>query len=136
MLCFGPCRTHVGCSTHRTDDISPHSTVIVFIATTHNCCCHCCHLCCLCQVCFAAIKDVLDKSGVAPREIGVVIVNCSLFNPTPSLSATIMNHFRMHSNVINYNLGGMGCSGARMMQWLVFSIQGHMALVLLLNALQ
>jgi 3-ketoacyl-CoA synthase len=62
-------------------------------------------------VCFTAVRDVLAKTGVHPRQIGCVIVNCSLFNPTPSLSAMIMNHFKMSSNVINYNLGGMGCSG-------------------------
>lgn len=36
----------------------------------------------------------------------------SLFNPTPSLSAMIMNHFKMGSRTINYNLGGMGCSAS------------------------
>ncbi|GBF91682.1 hypothetical protein Rsub_03986 [Raphidocelis subcapitata] len=64
------------------------------------------------QVCFTAIKEVLGKTGVQPRQVGVVIVNCSLFNPTPSLSAMIMNHFKMGSNTINYNLGGMGCSAS------------------------
>ena len=63
------------------------------------------------QVCFTAVRDVLDKTGVQPRQVGVLIVNCSLFNPTPSLSATLMNHFRMSSKTINYNLSGMGCSG-------------------------
>ncbi|KAI8464760.1 MAG: FAE1/Type III polyketide synthase-like protein-domain-containing protein [Monoraphidium minutum] len=62
------------------------------------------------QVCFSSIKEVLAKAGVAPRQVGVVVVNCSLFNPTPSLSAMVMNHFKMGSNTINYNLGGMGCS--------------------------
>jgi hypothetical protein len=65
------------------------------------------------KVCFSSIKEVLGKAGVQPRQVGVVIVNCSLFNPTPSLSAMIMNHFKMGSNTINYNLGGMGCSGER-----------------------
>lgn len=40
----------------------------------------------------------------------MLIVNCSIFNPTPSLSAMIVNHFKMRSNVVTYNLGGMGCS--------------------------
>ncbi len=44
-------------------------------------------------------------------QIGIVINNSSLFNTTPSLSASIMNHFKMSSKTINYNLGGMGCSG-------------------------
>jgi 3-ketoacyl-CoA synthase len=61
-------------------------------------------------VVFDAVRDVLNKSGVHPRQVGVVITNCSLFNPTPSLSATIMNHFKMPSSTINYSLGGMGCS--------------------------
>jgi predicted naringenin-chalcone synthase len=62
-------------------------------------------------VCFSSIKEVLAKSGVSPRDIGVLVVNCSLFNPTPSLCAMIMNHFKMSSRTISYNLGGMGCSG-------------------------
>ncbi|KIZ04826.1 3-ketoacyl-CoA synthase 9 [Monoraphidium neglectum] len=64
------------------------------------------------QVCFTAVRDLLNKTGITPRQIKVVIVNCSLFNPTPSLSATIMNHFKMGSDTINYNLSGMGCSAS------------------------
>ena len=43
-------------------------------------------------------------------QIDILVVNCSLFNPTPSLSAMIVNHFKFNSNVISYNLSGMGCS--------------------------
>ena len=43
-------------------------------------------------------------------QIDILVVNCSLFNPTPSLSAMIINHFKMKSNIVSYNLGGMGCS--------------------------
>ena len=60
--------------------------------------------------CFSAVEELLNKTGVHPRQIGVVVTNCSLFNPTPSLSATLMNHLKMRHDVINYNLGGMGCS--------------------------
>lgn len=34
-------------------------------------------------------------------------VICS--NPTPSMSAAVMNHFKMPSTTINFSLGGMGC---------------------------
>jgi predicted naringenin-chalcone synthase len=51
-----------------------------------------------------------NVTGVQPRQISMVITNSSLFNPTPSLSATIMNHFKMPHTTLNYNLGGMGCS--------------------------
>jgi hypothetical protein len=33
--------------------------------------------------------------GVRAKDIGVLVVNCSLFNPTPSLSAMVINHFKM-----------------------------------------
>ncbi|TVU25098.1 hypothetical protein EJB05_27578 [Eragrostis curvula] len=61
-------------------------------------------------VMFGAIDQVLAKTGVKARDIGIVVVNCSLFNPTPSLSAMIVNHYKLRGNVASYNLGGMGCS--------------------------
>jgi 3-ketoacyl-CoA synthase len=62
------------------------------------------------ETCFLAVKEVLEKTGINPRQVNFVITNSSLFNPTPSLSAAIINHFRMPSSTINYSLGGMGCS--------------------------
>ena len=47
---------------------------------------------------------------LSSAQIDILVVNCSLFNPTPSLSAMIINHFKMKSNIVSYNLGGMGCS--------------------------
>ncbi|KAH7442440.1 hypothetical protein KP509_03G088600 [Ceratopteris richardii] len=56
------------------------------------------------------IDDLLEKTNVSPKEIGVLVVNCGLFNPTPSLSAMIINHYKMRGNILSFNLGGMGCS--------------------------
>ncbi|KAF8014429.1 hypothetical protein BT93_H0298 [Corymbia citriodora subsp. variegata] len=61
-------------------------------------------------VMFGAIDQLLAKTGVKAKDIGILIVNCSLFNPTPSLSAMIVNHYKLRGNVLSYNLGGMGCS--------------------------
>jgi 3-ketoacyl-CoA synthase len=61
-------------------------------------------------VMFGAVEDALAEAGWAPSTIDAVVVNCSLFNPTPSLAAMLVNHFRMRRNVVAYNLGGMGCS--------------------------
>jgi len=55
---------------------------------------------------------VLESSATAPREVDILIVNCSLFSPTPSLCAMIMSHFEMRSDVMSYNLSGMGCSAS------------------------
>lgn len=37
-------------------------------------------------------------------------MNCSLFNPTPSLAAIVINHYKMKDSIQSYSLGGMGCS--------------------------
>ncbi|XP_068649465.1 3-ketoacyl-CoA synthase 11-like [Aristolochia californica] len=61
-------------------------------------------------VMFGAIDQLLEKTRVKAKDIGILVVNCSLFNPTPSLSAMIVNHYRLRGNIKSYNLGGMGCS--------------------------
>ncbi|KAE8722097.1 3-ketoacyl-CoA synthase 1 [Hibiscus syriacus] len=61
-------------------------------------------------VMFGAVDELFAKTGVNPRDIGILIVNCSLFNPTPSLSAMIVNHYKLRTDINSYNLGGMGCS--------------------------
>jgi len=62
------------------------------------------------EVMFGAIDQLLEKTGVKAKDIGILVVNCSLFNPTPSLSAMIVNHYNLRGNILSYNLGGMGCS--------------------------
>lgn len=61
-------------------------------------------------VMFGAVEDALAAAKWRPTDVDAVIVNCSLFNPTPSLAAMLINHFKMRRNVVAYNLGGMGCS--------------------------
>ncbi|WCJ23928.1 3-ketoacyl-CoA synthase 11 [Euphorbia peplus] len=62
------------------------------------------------MVMYGAVDEVFEKTGVKPREIGILVVNSSLFNPVPSLSAMVVNRYKLRSNVRSYNLGGMGCS--------------------------
>ena len=47
-----------------------------------------------------------------PKDLDYLIVNCSLFCPTPSLCAMICNKFQLRADVASYNLGGMGCSAS------------------------
>mmetsp|Transcript_15228 Transcript_15228/g.38648 ORF Transcript_15228/g.38648 Transcript_15228/m.38648 type:complete len:534 (+) Transcript_15228:229-1830(+) len=61
-------------------------------------------------VLFTLFEDLLRKTGLRPKDIDILIVNCSLFNPTPSMTAMIVNKFKLRSNVQSYNLSGMGCS--------------------------
>eukprot|EP01025_Chloroclados_australasicus_P032699 TRINITY_DN3313_c1_g1_i1.p1 TRINITY_DN3313_c1_g1~~TRINITY_DN3313_c1_g1_i1.p1 ORF type:complete len:510 (-),score=43.66 TRINITY_DN3313_c1_g1_i1:328-1857(-) len=62
------------------------------------------------DVLYNSVDEALRRTNLKPKDIGILIVNCSLFNPTPSLSAMIINHFKMRSNIVSYNLSGMGCS--------------------------
>ncbi|KAF0912928.1 hypothetical protein E2562_019496 [Oryza meyeriana var. granulata] len=56
------------------------------------------------------VDELLAKTGVRPEDIGVVIVNSSLFSPTPSFTSLVVNRYRLRHDVINHNLSGMGCS--------------------------
>ncbi|KAL2328958.1 hypothetical protein Fmac_022385 [Flemingia macrophylla] len=62
------------------------------------------------QVMFGALDDLFANTKIKTKDIKIVIVNCSLFNPTPSLTAMIVNRYKMGCDVMTYNLGGMGCS--------------------------
>lgn len=62
------------------------------------------------MVMFGALDEVFEKCKIRPKDISILVVNCSLFNPTPSLSAMIVNHYKMRENILSFNLGGMGCS--------------------------
>lgn len=62
------------------------------------------------EVIFSALDNLFANTGVKPKDIGILIVNSSLFNPTPSLSAMIVNRYKLRGNIRSFNLGGMGCS--------------------------
>merc|ERR1719230_219250 len=61
-------------------------------------------------VVFPIVQEIFDKTGVLPHQIDFLVVNCSLYCPTPSLAAQICHKFGLRDDVRSYNLGGMGCS--------------------------
>ncbi|KAM0964665.1 hypothetical protein ACFX13_021069 [Malus domestica] len=61
-------------------------------------------------VIFSAMDSLFEKTGLKPKDIDILIVNCSLFSPTPSLSAMVINKYKLRSNIKSFNLSGMGCS--------------------------
>jgi 3-ketoacyl-CoA synthase len=63
-------------------------------------------------VIFACVEQALKKADVKPKEIDILIINCSLFSPTPSLCAMVIAKFGMRDDVATYNLSGMGCSAS------------------------
>ncbi|XP_057957689.1 probable 3-ketoacyl-CoA synthase 21 [Malania oleifera] len=61
-------------------------------------------------VIFSVVENLLKENNINPQSIDILILNSSVFSPTPSLSAMIVSKFRMRSNIKSFNLSGMGCS--------------------------
>ena len=64
------------------------------------------------MVLFPVFEDLLSKTKLKPRDIDIIIVNCSGFCPEPSLSSIIINKYKMREDVKSYTLTGMGCSAS------------------------
>ncbi|KAJ6392063.1 hypothetical protein OIU77_025928 [Salix suchowensis] len=62
------------------------------------------------MVIFGAVAELLAKTGVKGEDIGIVIVNCGVLEAAPSLSAMIVNRYKLGDKVASYDLSGMGCS--------------------------
>ncbi|GJU65662.1 3-ketoacyl-CoA synthase 6 [Tanacetum coccineum] len=61
-------------------------------------------------VIFSIVDSLFKKTNLKPKDVDILIVNCSVFSPVPSLVSMVMNKYKMRSNVKCYNLSGMGCS--------------------------
>lgn len=57
-----------------------------------------------------AVDDLLAVTGIRTSDIRILIVNCGVLNTTPSLSAMLVNRYRLSHRIQSYNLGGMGCA--------------------------
>ncbi|XP_022968008.1 3-ketoacyl-CoA synthase 7-like [Cucurbita maxima] len=64
------------------------------------------------MVLFPVMDDLLTKTHLSPHDIDILIVNCSGFCPSPSLSSIIINRYSMRSDIKSFNLSGMGCSAS------------------------
>merc|ERR1712194_133392 len=62
------------------------------------------------DILFPLVEKLLEKTKTRAAEVDFLVVNCSLFCPTPSLCAMLANKFGFREDLVSYNLGGMGCS--------------------------
>ena len=63
-------------------------------------------------VIFDIVESALKKAKLHPKEIDVLVINCSLFSPTPSLCAMVISKFGMRQDIQSFNLSGMGCGAS------------------------
>jgi len=63
-------------------------------------------------VIFDVVEQALSKANVKPKDIDVLVINCSLFSPTPSLCAMVISKFGLRSDIQSFNLSGMGCGAS------------------------
>lgn len=63
-------------------------------------------------VIFDIVENAMRKANVKAEDIDVLVINCSLFSPTPSLCAAVITKFQLKSDILSYNLSGMGCGAS------------------------
>ncbi|XP_026419704.1 3-ketoacyl-CoA synthase 19-like [Papaver somniferum] len=56
------------------------------------------------------LDKIFAKSNVSPRDIDILVVNLSIFVTSPSITARIINRYKMREDIQVFNLSGMGCS--------------------------
>ncbi|KAL5060609.1 hypothetical protein RYX36_032213 [Vicia faba] len=64
------------------------------------------------EIMFDTLDNLFKKTCFSPSEIDILVVNVSMFSPIPSLTARIINRYKMREDVKVFNLAGMGCSAS------------------------
>lgn len=90
------------------------------------------------EILFTIVNDLLSKHNIDPVSIDILVSNCSLFCPTPSLTSIVVNKFGFRSNIKTVSLSGMGCSAGMLSISLVKDIlkvhKNSLALVISMEA--
>jgi 3-ketoacyl-CoA synthase len=58
-------------------------------------------------VMFDCVRKLLAQTNTRAKDVDFLVINCSLFSPTPSLCSMVINEFGMRTDISSYNLSGM-----------------------------
>ncbi|KAJ6859220.1 Thiolase-like [Populus alba x Populus x berolinensis] len=53
---------------------------------------------------FDTLDELLAKTGVSPSEIDIIVASVSLFSPAPSLTARVINRYKMRKCEASWQL--------------------------------
>lgn len=62
------------------------------------------------EVIFGVADEIFAQGTVKPKDVSILVVNCSVYSPVPSLATMVVNKYKMRKDIEVFNLGGMGCS--------------------------
>ena len=58
------------------------------------------------EIMFRCLDKLFTNTSIKPKDVHILILNCSLFSPIPSLSSMIVNKYKLRSNIKCFNLSG------------------------------
>jgi len=64
------------------------------------------------MVLFPIMDDLFAKTNILPFDIDILILNCSGFCPSPSLTSIVVSKYCMRNDIKSYNVSGMGCGAS------------------------
>ncbi|CAK9176540.1 unnamed protein product [Ilex paraguariensis] len=64
------------------------------------------------EILYETLDKLFSRSQISPSEIDILVVNVSLLSTVPSLTARIVNRYKMKTDIKAFNLSGMGCSAS------------------------
>ncbi|KAL9660438.1 hypothetical protein QQ045_025253 [Rhodiola kirilowii] len=65
------------------------------------------------EIIFTTLDQLFESyASISPKDIDILVVNVSSIATTPSLTARVINRYKMRDDVKVFNLTGMGCSAS------------------------
>ncbi|KAE8717996.1 3-ketoacyl-CoA synthase 21 [Hibiscus syriacus] len=64
------------------------------------------------EIMFTTLDGLFANTGISPSKIDILVVNVSLFSPSPSLTSRTIKRYKMRDTIKYFNLSRTGCSAS------------------------